>query len=339
MRLNLLTIIFTFGFGLSFFNSLQAQELKLDTAALKKELEAMDTDDIIAELRAMMDSMGKPGSFLSVTAGMSNSLFSARNNAFNANQSNTAATAFIPSVSYFHKSGFGIGATGYMRSFGKSPVLYQTAITPSFDHFGKKILFGVSYSYYLRSTDPAVTTTPYSQEVYGYVQLRKTWLRPSIAAGWGGGSYKDVSVIPVKISGNEIFIVDTAMVTLNDYSLIASVSHNFNFKDLISKDDIFTVSPQLSLIGGMQQYQSRTISRRFFGERFKESELERIRKRYKTSSSSTTISLESAAFSMNLSWFKGAFSINSGYFLGYYFNAASDRRFSHIFNTGLGFTF
>jgi hypothetical protein len=49
--------------------------------------------------------------------------------------------------------------------------------------------------------------------------------------------------------------------------------------------------------------------------------------------------LESAAFSMNLSWFKGAFSINSGYFLGYYFNAASNRRFSHIFNTGLGFTF
>jgi hypothetical protein len=226
-----------------------------------------------------------------------------------------------------------------MRSFGKSPVLYQTAITPSFDHFGKKLLFGVSYSYYLRSTDPSVTTTPYSQEVYGYMQLRKTWLRPAIAAGWGGGSYKDVSIIPVKISGDQIFIVDTAMVTLNDYSLIASVSHNFNFQDLLSKDDIFTVSPQLSLIGGMQQYQSKTISRRFFGERFKESELERIRKRYKTSSSSTTISLESAAFSMNLSWFKGAFSINSGYFLGYYFNAATSRRFSHIFNTGIGFTF
>jgi hypothetical protein len=338
MRLNLV-IIFIFGFSLFSYSSLQAQELKLDTAALKKELEAMDTDDIIAELRAIMDSMGKPGSFVSLNAGMSNSLFSARNNAFNANQSNTATTAFIPSVSYFHKSGFGIGATGYMRSFGKSPVLYQTAITPSFDHFGKKILFGVSYSYYLRSTDPTVTATPYSQEVYGYVQLRKTWLRPAIAAGWGGGSYKDVSVIPVKISGDRIFIVDTAMVTLNDYSLIASVSHNFNVKDLFSKDDIFTISPQLSLIGGMQQYQSKTISRRFFGERFKESELERIRKRYKTSSSSTSISLESAAFSMNLSWFKGAFSFNSGYFLGYYFNASAGRQFSHIFNTGIGFTF
>jgi hypothetical protein len=339
MRINLATIIFTFAFNLFFYSSLQAQDLKLDTAALKKELEAMDTDDIIAELRAIMDSMGKPGSFVSVNAGMSNSLFSARNNAFNANQSNTAATAFIPSVSYFHKSGFGIGATGYIRSFGNSPVLYQTAITPSFDHFGKKILFGVSYSYYLRSTDPSVTATPYSQEVYGYVQLRKTWLRPAIAAGWGGGSYKDVSVIPVKISGDRIFIVDTAMVTLNDYSLIGSVSHNFNVKDLFSKDDIFTLSPQLSLIGGMQQYQSKTISRRFFGERFKESELERIKKRYKTSSSSTTISLESVAFSMNLSWFKGAFSINSGYFLGYYFNVASSRRYSHIFNTGIGYTF
>jgi hypothetical protein len=339
MRINLATIIFTFALNLFNSSSLEAQDLKLDTAALKKELEAMDTDDIIAELRLIMDSMGKPGSFVSIDAGMSNRLFSARNNAFNANQSNTAATAFIPSVSYFHKSGFGVGATGYLRSFGKSPMLYQTAITPSFDHFGKKILFGVSYSYYLRSSDPAVTATPYSQEVYGYAQLRKTWLRPAIAAGWGGGSYKDVSIIPVKISGDEVLIVDTAMVTLNDYSLIASVSHNFNFKDIFSKNDIFTIIPQLSLIGGMQEYQSRTISRRFFGERFKESELERIRKRYKTSSSSRTISLESAAFSMSLSWFKGAFSINSGYFLGYYFDAPASSRFSHIFNTGIGFTF
>jgi hypothetical protein len=329
------SIFFSTFFGLQAFS----QDMKIDTTTLREELKAMSSDELVAELRSMLDSMGKPTSFISVNAGMSNSLFSARNNAFNANQSSTSATAFIPSVSYFHKSGFGLGATGYVRSFGQTPTLYQTAITPSYDHFGKQFLYGVSYSHYIRSTNPDVTTTPYKQEVYAYGQWRSAWLRPSLSMGWGGGNYKDVSMIPVKISGDEVLIVDTSLVNLNDFSLIASVGHHFNFSDLITANDIFTINPQLSLIGGMQRYDSRTISRRFFGERFKASELERIRKRYNTSSSSTTISLETAAFSLNFSWFKGAFSINTGYFMGYYFDPAATRRFSHIFNTGIGLTF
>lgn len=320
-------------------NAVLAQEYKLDTAALKKELKDMNTDELIAELRSMMDSMGKPSSFLSVNVGMSNSLFSARNNAFNANQSGNSATAFMPSLSYFHKSGFGLGAAGFMRSFGATPVLYQTALTPSFDHFGKKVLYGISYSYYLKSQNPLVSTTHYDQDVYAYLQFRKFWLRPAIAAGWGAGSYKDASLIPVRISGDDALIMDTSLVKINDYSLSFSVSHNFNFTDLLLTNDVLSVSPQLSVIGGLHQFNSQTISRMYFGKRFKESELERIRKRYNTSSSETSIALETAAFSLNISWFKGAFSLNTGYFLGYYFDTGATRKFSHIFNTSLGFTF
>lgn len=332
-----LTVLF-----FSFFVPCQtayAQELNFDTAALKKELKDMNTDELIAELRSIMDSMGKPSSFLSLNVGMSNSLFSARNNAFNANQSGSSATAFMPSVSYFHKSGFGLGATGFMRSFSAAPVIYQTAITPSYDHFGKKLLYGISYSYYLKSENPSVTTTHYDQDVYAYLQFRKLWLRPAIAAGWGAGSYKDASFIPIKISGDEVLIMDTSLVKINDYSLSLSVSHNFNFTDLLSGNDVLAITPQLSLIGGLHQFNSQTLTRMFYGKRFKESELERIRKRYNTSRSETSIALETAAFSLNISWFKGAFSLNTGYFLGYYFDPNASRRISHIFNTGIGFTF
>lgn len=337
--------VFCYFFAVIFFNffvpsqSAYAQQLDFDTAALKKELKDMNTDELIAELRSIMDSMGKPSSFLSVNVGMSNSLFSTRNNAFNANQSGTSATAFMPSVSYFHKSGFGLGATGFMRSFGAAPVLYQTALTPSYDHFGKKMLYGISYSYYLKSKNPEVTTTHYDQDVYAYLQFRKLWLRPAIAAGWGAGSYKDASIIPTRISGDDVLIMDTSIVKINDYSLSLSVSHNFNFADLLFKNDVLSVSPQLSVIGGLHQFNSQTLTRKYFGIRFKESELERIRKRYNTSSSETSIALETAAFSLNISWFKGAFSLNTGYFLGYYFDPGATRKFSHIFNASLGFTF
>lgn len=339
MRIFSSIVIAVFSFLSVLSKSVSAQEFNLDTSALKKELKDMNTDELIAELRSIMDSMGKPSSFLSVNVGMSNSLFSARNNAFNANQAGSSATAFMPSISYFHKSGFGLGASGFMRSFGAEPVLYQTALTPSFDHFGKKMLYGISYSYYLKSENPEVTTTHYDQDVYAYLQFRKLWLRPAIAAGWGAGSYKDASLIPIRISGDDVLIMDTSLVKINDYSLSLSVSHNFNFTDLLFKNDVLSVSPQLSVIGELHQFNSQTLSRMYFGKRFKESELERIRKRYNTSSSETSISLETAAFSLNVSWFKGAFSLNTGYFLGYYFDSGATRKFSHIFNTSLGFTF
>jgi hypothetical protein len=51
------------------------------------------------------------------------------------------------------------------------------------------------------------------------------------------------------------------------------------------------------------------------------------------------MSLQTAAFATNISWYKEAFSISTGYFFGYYFDTSASSRFSHIFNVSLGFTF
>ncbi len=320
-------------------NFLGAQDHGLDTLALKAELSSMKNDSLINELRHMLDSAGRNQSFFSINLSASNRLFSTKNNAFNSQQSNAGVIAIVPSVAYFHKSGFGFSATGYVRGIDATPSLYQMALSPSYDHIGEKAMYGISYTYYNKNEQVSTAVTPYDHELYAYVQHRKSWLRPALALGWAEGQYQDVSTIPLRVNGNYVWIKDTSNVMLNDFSVSASISHSFSFSDLLGKDDMLMIAPQLSLIGGMQSYS--TISRStVIGTRTREIELDRIRKLYNVSSTDiSSFSLQNAAFSTNISWYRKAFSISAGYFFAYYFNSSISNRTAHIFNLSTGLTF
>jgi len=99
------------------------------------------------------------------------------------------------------------------------------------------------------------------------------------------------------------------------------------------------IAPQLSLIGGMQSYS--TVSRStVLGTRTREIELERIRKLYNVSSTEiSSFTLQTAAFSTNISWYRKAFSLSAGYFFAYYFDSSISNRTAHIFNLSTGLTF
>ena len=320
-------------------NLLFAQDQGFDTLALKAELSSMKNDSLINELRSMLDSAGRNQSFFSVNISASNRLFSTKNNAFNSQQSNAGVIAILPSVSYIHKSGLGFSATGYVRGIDAKPSLYQMALSPSYDHIGEKAMFGISYTYYSKNEQVSTSVTPYDNELYAYLQHRKSWLRPSLALGWAEGQYQDVSTIPIKLNGNYYWIKDTSNVMLNDLSVTASISHSFSFSEVFGKKDMLLITPQISLIGGMQSYS--TVSRStVLGTRLREIELERIRKRYNVSSTDiSSFTLQTAAFSTNFSWYRKAFSISAGYFFAYYFNSSTSNRTAHIFSLSTGLTF
>jgi hypothetical protein len=330
--------IFSFLFVLM-SNLLVAQDQGFDTLALKAELSSMKNDSLINELRSMLDSAARNQSFFSINISASNRLFSTKNNAFNSQQSNAGVVAIVPSVSYIHKSGFGLSATGYVRGIDASPSLYQMALSPSYDHIGEKAMYGISYTYYKKNESLNTTATPYDHEVYTYVQYRQSWLRPSLALGWAEGQYQDVSTIPLRLNGNYFWIKDTSNVMLNDLSVSASISHSFSFSELFGKNDMLLIAPQLSLIGGMQSYS--TVSRSMvLGTRTREIELDRIRKLYNVSNTEiSNFALQTAAFSTNISWYRKAFSISAGYFFAYYFNSSMFNRTAHIFNVSTGLTF
>lgn len=319
--------------------ALKAQVPRIDTSALKANIVAMQNDSLMQELRSLLDSSSQAESFLSINLSASNSLFSVKNSAFNAQQSNSEVMAILPSVSYFHKSGFGFSATGYARNIDGTPSLYQFALSPSYDHIGKSMVYGVSYTYYSKNKDFLDVVTPYDNELYSYIQARKIWLRPSLSLGWAKGKYQDVSVVQIKRSGDYYWMIDTSNVTINDFSVSGAISHSFSFKDVIIKNDMFSIVPHLSLIGGIQGYSTFSKSK-VLGEGLKEKELDRIRKRYNISTNHlSSFTLQTAAFSTNFSWYLKSFSVSLGYFLGYYFDNSLVNRTTHIFNTSIGFTF
>ncbi len=332
--------IFVFSIFLSSFSFAQSNISNVDSASTFSELSSLKNDSLLVELRSLLDSMNKPVSFFSFYTSVSNRLYSTKNNAFNAQQYSNSGIAVSPSISYYHKTGLGLSATSYMRTIDGQFSLYQTALSPSFDKINKKIMYGVSYSYYIKKL--SAVSTPYEHEVYAYVQGRKKWLRPSLAFGWAEGEYKDISVIPIKLNGNYRWISDTSMVTLNDLSLIAGLSHSFVFDHIFTKKDALTFVPQVNVIGGMQSFGIKSTMQ--IPERpEREINDDRIRKIYRlrTNANSTTsqVSLQTIALSANLTYIKDAVSFSTGYFLGYYLNNTSGNQLSHIFNVSVGLTF
>ena len=317
--------------------SLTAQVVNtpVDTNANFSEIK---DDILLSELRLLLDSMNKPKSFFSLNLSLSNKLFSAKNNAFNYQQSSTNTIAFLPTISYYNKSGLGLSLTSYFRNNNQQFSFSQTAISPSFDKINRALMYGLSYSYYVKSS--ATSATPYVNEIYGYIQGRKSWIKPSLSLGWANGHYNDISIIPIKVNGNPRIITDTSKVRLNDVSVSAGISHSFTLNELISKNDLLSITPQISIIAGKQQFT--TTSNRPFPE-FNDRNviIERVRKIYKVRSESNTTnaSVQTLATSLSISYILKSISISTGYYMGYYFKNTSGNRFSHIFNVGLGLTF
>ena len=323
-----------------------AQVSKFDENELKAELDQLKGDSLMDELKSLLGTMYKPESFFSANLAYSNRLFSTKNNALNAQQAVSGQAAFLPSVSYFHKSGFGLTATGFVRSIDKKPSFYQMAMSPSYDYIGKKIITGISYTNYIKTVSNNLLSTPFTHEVYAYAQLRKTILRPFLAFGWASGSYKDVSEIPLRIRGEDILVLDTSKVELNDFSTILGVSHTFTFQKLFAKDDMLTFVPSLNMIAELQNYKTIPLSIGVLKDLDEDEDddddvdIERIRKRFNLNPKTLSkFSFQTLAFSANANWYKSSYSVSAGYFMGYYFNNVSTSKFAHFFNLTLGVTF
>lgn len=329
-------------------SSVFAQVSKFDENELKSELDLLKDDSLMNELKSLLGSVYKPESFFSANLAYSNRLFSTKNNALNAQQARTGQAALLPSVSYFHKTGFGLTTTGFMRNIDGRPNFYQLAISPSYDYIGKKVITGVSYTNYIKTATNSLLSTPFTHEVYAYAQLRKSIVRPFIALGWASGSYEDVTIRAIRDRGNNILVSDTSKVFLNDFSTIFGLSHTFSFQSVLTKNDLVTFVPSLNLIAELQNYKVTPIGFGVIGDLNDDEEdededrvdIERIRKRFNLNPQTVSkFSLQTIAFSANANWYKSSYSVTAGYFMGYYFNSLNTSKFAHFFNLTVGVTF
>ncbi|MBI2731073.1 MAG: hypothetical protein HYX40_10030 [Sphingobacteriales bacterium] len=307
----------------------------------------LSNDSIMKEFNAFVDSITGNKSYFDISATISNRIFSLRNNAFNSQQVNASHLTLTPTLSYINKTGLGLSWSSFLIFDGSNTGFYQHAITPSYDYVkSDSVSFGISYTHYIVNNNSSYNTTPFNNEFYAYVIGKKGWLQPGLSIGYAAGKYQEIyskdTFKLVTIGGItrevKFTIRDTVKTSLKDFSVTASLQHEFDWYAVFNKDDEFTLTPVLLLSAGAQRYsitQSAGI--------FRTLNPLRIRRLGKSSSSDNTgFTFQSTGLSLTGNYTAGKFYISPQYYLDYYLpNDLPDgeKRLNGFFSVSLGFTF
>ena len=216
-------------------------------------------DSLMKDFDGFLDSISAPKSFFNVSAGIGTGIFSFedKNSVF---LSTEKRVIFSPSVSYFHKSGLGISATGYMLNEKRRLNFYQFVITPSFDVIKRNFSTGISFSKYMNKDSLTFYTTPIQNEIFAYFSYKKWWLRPSLSISYGWGSKTEYEKKQYKIhrrllqQSSRYYITIRNEESINDLSLTVSLRKNFNFYRLFAIDDNLTFTPIILFNSGTQKF-------------------------------------------------------------------------------------
>lgn len=242
--------------------SQQTRQDSTITPAGKNTQDLIDTsinyDELFQDFDAFMDSILSPHSYLlvSISAGKGFYNFEVKNSY---DVTTSQKLTYSPTLGYYHKSGLGITATGYIVNDGKNTNFYQAGISPSFDYLkNKKIATGVSYTRFLTKDSLPFYTSPIQNELYAYFTYRKWWIRPTIALSYGWGSRTDYEQRETLIQDLRLrrrgFTYINTTETISDFSLMASVRHDFYWLDVLAYKDHIRFTPQLTLTSGTQKF-------------------------------------------------------------------------------------
>ena len=245
LKVSIVTLLF---FTLTSYH-IHAQKNRIDSLFMNSDTTAV-IDSIMSDFESFLDSISAPKSFFTVALGVGTGIFS-----FEDKTSVVLASEkkliLSPSVGYFHKSGLGLSATGYMINQDSRLTFYQYVFTPSFDVIKRKFSTGISFSKYISKDSLEFYTTPIQNELFAYFSYKNWWLRPSISASYGWGSKTEVEKRTEKIKkrlrqqGNRNIITITNEETVTDFSVTLSLRKDFNWYDIVTKNDNLTFTPPL----------------------------------------------------------------------------------------------
>lgn len=292
---------------------------------------------------AFLDSLSQPKSFFSASMGVGNRTFSIQNNALNTQETTTRQLSFTPTLSYYHKKGPGISATGFAATLNGKFHFYQYALTPSYDYSSKKIAAGISYTRYIGKDTATLHSSPYDNDFYGYVYLRhKNW-RYGISAGYATGNFIDKITYDDSIRryNNQqqqyewVHYRKTIEASnhIKDVSLSASLRRDFNWYGLFSKEDNLGLHLTAYLVTGASRFRTNT----HINYAVKKITLARFKRSY-SDADGNGFQVQSAALSASLFYSIGKFSVLPIWFMDYYFQE-TEQKFSQVFSLSVAYNF
>jgi hypothetical protein len=240
-----------------------AQGNSADSAIVpQKEIAVIDTtinyEELFRDFDAFMDSILSPDSYFLASLSLGKSYYNFETKSSSLIEPSKKLT-YSPTLGYYHKSGFGITATGYIVNDEKNMNFYQFSVSPSFDYLhNKSFATGVSFTKFVTKDSLPFYTTPLQNELYAYFTYRKTWIRPTLALSYGWGSRSDYikreSVIQDLRLRRRGFTYINVEESVRDFTMMASVRHDFYWLNVFNKKDHIRFSPQVALTSGTQKF-------------------------------------------------------------------------------------
>ena len=218
----------------------------------------IDYGELFQDFEAFMDSILSPHSYFLATISLGKSFYNFESKT-NSSTKAIQKLTYSPTVGYYHKSGLGINATGYIVDDGTKMNLYQSSVSPSFDYLkNKAIAMCISYTQFFTKDSLPFYTTPLQNELYGYFTYRKSWIRPTVAVSYGWGSRSDYSereeqLIDIWLRRRGYTYINTEE-SISDFSLTTSIRHDFYWLDVLTYKDHIRFTPQLSFTSGTQKF-------------------------------------------------------------------------------------
>jgi hypothetical protein len=293
-------------------------------------------DSIFNEMDEILDAMIPKRNYFSASVGAGTGFFNFKNlttETFDREKK----LMFSPSVSFFHKTGFGITGTGYAINDDKLN-FYQWSVSPSYDYIKRgKWSTGIAYTHYFTKDDLSFYTTPIHNEVSAYFTYKKWIVQPaaSVAYGWGRRTeYQQMKVDILKMRKKR----EPRLVTIrneesvNDLSVLLSVRHDFNFSRVFHSRDLLILTPVAALSSGTQSFGLNTT----FSSRYKQENNFLPGNQYIEDQSAFDTQSMSAIFRADYSISK--FFFQSQLLLDYYLHNAPDR-FNNAFAVIIGVNF
>lgn len=315
-----------------------AQQSRLDSLFLNADTTAV-LDSLLKDFDDYLDSISKKRNMFFVGVGVGTGFFSFENK--NSVYMTTEKKLIVsPSVGYYHKSGLGISAMAFALNSNNKFTFYQYAVSPSYDLISKKISTGISYSHYFNKDSLDFYTTPIRDELFAYFSYKGWWLRPTISVSYGWGSKTNYEKEQYRLWSRRLqqvqnyYITVTNVESVRDLSTTFSVRKNFDWYDVLAKDDNITLTPVLLVNAGTQQFGFNTSYSYTFNP-------VRVNSLPSNSSASdqTSFAFQSAGAIVRASYMKGKLLVQPQVLFDYYLLPTDTNRFNTVFSVNLSLAF
>ena len=317
-----------------------AQSGKLDSLFSNKDTTAV-LDSLMADFDKFLDSLAAPKSFFAVSVGVGTGQFSFedKNSVFFNSEKKLIVS---PVVGYYHKSGLGLSATAFSLIDDGKFNFYQFAFSPSYDYIKRKFSTGISYTRYFSKDSLNFYSTPICNEIFAYFSWKKWWVRPTINIAYGWGSSEEYEkrkferLARLLSQRDRYYVIIKNEESVRDFSVNFSLRKDFDWYDVLGKNDNVTLTPVLLLNSGTQTFGFNTSYSYSFNT---------IRSNSLPSnqeiSDNTDFALQSTSLALRVSYLKKKFLVQAQTLFDYYLLDLYDEgsRLNTVFSLTAGISF